>query len=555
MSKLLVVDLDGTFIKNDMLFESFVFSFFRNPLIFIKCFILLLSKDPIVNIKSFLSNFYLKKFANHALNIRSSVKKLIQSKKNLGYKVFLVSASHESIVKSVYEEFTDLFDGYYGSSSTNGNISGQHKLDFIKDHFNDCEFEYVGDSKKDIVIWNNSVHAYCVTSDKNILNKVTAEKTVVNEHLFKNKCDINNNITPPHLTQLLTYIVKQLRIHQWAKNSLIFLPAIAVHSLLPSQDYVNLIFSFLPFSLLASSVYIINDFIDLDDDRMHKTKCNRPLASCNLSIPQGFLLLILCLISSVILCLLVSKIFLLLCIAYFVGNLLYSLKLKKIVLFDCIILAMMYVYRIGLGVEVTSVPLSPWMMSFAFFIFLSLAFIKRYSELFNLNKRSQDGDDSSKENNEEKSKIDRSDNSVECDFIIYLLKFSDESSAPNNNKNLTSHNANEQGSKDTLIKTSRGYQLSDINLIMLFAVVSGFLSVLVCNLYYNSDEVKHTFKCVWLTYLSLPVLVYWQCRVYLKAHRGHMNEDPVMFAINDKVSILLGIMFVIFFSLGAVVPW
>lgn len=491
MSKeILTIDLDGTLIKSDMLFEAFIYRFFRNPLIIFACFYFLFIKRSKLALKEFLSKSLIDNFSASDIPFNENVKELILQKRGEGYKCYLVSASVDPVVQKFYSAYHELFDGAFGSNKERGNLAGSNKLKFIKELVASegaDSFCYVGDSAKDIVIWNETKEAYCNTTKSSIIGKIRVPKVIIKEKVSK----VSKLIT------LSKAILKQMRVHQWAKNSLIFLPAVATHHLLAWGDYLNLLVAFFAFSFLASSVYIINDFLDINDDRAHVSKRNRPLASCKLPIPLGFILLFVCLGISFGFAYFVSWLLVYMCLAYFILNLAYSIKLKKIVLFDCIILSLMYVYRIGIGVCVTTLILSPWMMSFSFFLFLSLAFVKRYSELYNLAK-SSDG------------------------------------------KN---------------VKNSRGYHVADMNLIMLFAVVSGVVSVLVCNLYYNSEEVKETFKTLWITYLSLPVLVYWLCRVFLLTYRGQMNEDPVLFAIKDKTSFILGVAFVVLFSLGATLSW
>ena len=271
------------------------------------------------------------------------------------------------------------------------------------------------------------------------------------------------------------------------------MPAVTAHELLGLSSYLTLLIAFLGFSVITSAVYVVNDLIDLDNDRAHATKCYRPLASSALSIPMGFGLLFGCLIAGGILACSVSLKFLLLSFIYLIANFAYSIKLKKIYILDCIALALMYSYRIFLGIEVLHLELSVWLMSFSLFFFLALAFIKRYSELF-------------KAKSEQKKSI-----------------------------------------------KGRGFIVNDMPLVMSMAVGSGFLSLLIFDLYLNDEFIKNMFSSIWFVYFCIPVLLYWLARMFLLCNRGLMHEDPVIFALRDKGSLTMGAVFVMLYLLGALI--
>lgn len=465
-----IVDLDGTLIKSDMLVESFVYSFLKNPLVIFLCLSWLIFSGK-QKLKEELSKRYL---LNNILTVpvNFDVIELLKEKKSQNYRCYLVSASDELIVKAFFERFIDLFDGCFGSSKDRGNLSSSSKLQFLKSQFN--VFEYVGNSKDDLCIWNASSKAYCVTKDDRLFKKVNVEKYQI--------MDIKKSI--------LYLIAKQLRVHQWAKNVLIFIPIIAARDNVILTDIVNVILSFFAFSAVASLVYVVNDLIDLSNDRSHATKRNRPFASGNLNLLYGLLLIFVLPIIAVIISLNVSFVLLMFCIGYFILNILYSKILKKVALLDCVFLSLMYVYRVIVGSLVISINISPWLLSFSFFLFLSLSFVKRYAEI---------------------EKMSSSENKA----------------------------------------IGRGYIKDDKFLLLIMSVALGFISVLICNLFYNSDEIKHTFKSIWFAYINLPILSYWLCRIYLITFRGQMNEDPVMFAIKDKVSLFLGVSFVIIYYISS----
>lgn len=467
----LIVDLDGTLISSDMLVETFVYAFLKNPFIVFLCtyWLFIFGKQRLKH--ELASRYNLDNVSSVPVN--QDVINLIKEKISIGYNCYLVSASDERIVKSFYERFSDLFDGYYGSSYDHGNLSSKKKLQLLKSKF--VNFEYIGNSKDDLCIWNSSSKAFCVTYNKDLYNKVNAEKIL---------------ITPPHIKSNLFYVIKQLRVHQWSKNVLIFLPIIASRENVITTDLLNIIVVFFAFSVVASFVYVINDLIDLSNDRSHLTKKNRPFASGNLNLLYGLVFICVLPILILIISLQVSSTLFALCVGYFVFNLVYSKVLKKIAILDCVALSLMYVYRIALGSIVISSAISPWLLSFSFFLFLSLSFVKRFAEI---------------------SKMKSSDNQT----------------------------------------VGRGYMRDDQIFLMIMAISLGLISVLICNLFYNSDEISHTFKNIWIAYFNLPILTYWLCRVYLITFRGKMNEDPVMFAIKDKISIVLGLSFVMIYFIAS----
>ena len=481
--KICCVDLDGTFIQSDMLYESFCYCFFKNPFIVFCCVYWLLIGGK-VKLKAELASRYNFDPLTICKN-KAVIEQIIRIRTENG-KTYLVSASDESIVKKFYLSYSDLFDDYF--ATTDGvNLSSKNKASFLTQKFGIHGFEYIGNSNDDIAVWNACSYAYCVNKDRSLFNKITVPK----QFLLDNSNTADGSKTKPK--RKLALIVKQLRCYQWAKNSLLFVPAVTAHELLSFSSYLTLLVAFLGFSVITSAVYVVNDLIDLDNDRSHATKCKRPLASSALSIPMGFALLFGCLIIGGMLACLVSFKFLLLTLIYLVANFAYSVKLKKIYILDCIALALMYSYRIFLGNEVVYLDISVWLMSFSLFFFLALAFTKRYSELFKA-KREQ---------------------------------------------------------KDSI--KGRGFIVADMPLVMSMAVGSGFLSLLIFDLYLNDEHIKSMFTSVWFVYFCIPILLYWLARIFLQSGRGQIHEDPVIFALKDKGSLTLGIIFVALYLLGSII--
>lgn len=279
----------------------------------------------------------------------------------------------------------------------------------------------------------------------------------------------------------LRLIVRALRLHQWAKNFLIFIPMIMAHRFSETWVVQSTLLAFASFGLLASATYLINDLFDLQADRAHPRKARRPFASGDLSPRWGFflipVLLLLCLLCAWPL----PITFLWVLLFYLVSTLAYSSYVKHIPLVDVLVLAGLYSVRILAGSKATDTPISPWLLAFSMFLFLSLAFMKRVSELIALRQKNQA--------------------SIE----------------------------------------DRGYQSIDLQQLESFGAASGYLSVLVLALYINSMEVSTLYKQPIVLWLISPALLYWISRVWLFTHRGQMHDDPIVFAIKDKASYILAL--------------
>ncbi|PTL81478.1 UbiA family prenyltransferase [Vitiosangium sp. GDMCC 1.1324] len=276
-------------------------------------------------------------------------------------------------------------------------------------------------------------------------------------------------------------LLKALRVHQWAKNVLVFVPILAAHKALNVPLLLQALLGFISFSLCASSVYVLNDLLDLDSDRKHPTKRRRPFAAGDLSVRTGLLLAPLLLGAGAAVALVLPREFLALLGTYYGITLAYSLYLKQVVMLDVLLLAGLYTVRIFGGSLAVGVPTSSWLFTFSMFLFLSLALVKRLSE-------------------------------------VRRLRLSNESAAP-----------------------GRGYVAGDYEQLAMLGVSSGYLSVLVLALYITSKEVTVLYLHPERLWLLCPVMMYWVGRVWLLAHRGQVNEDPLVFALKDKVSYAVGL--------------
>jgi 4-hydroxybenzoate polyprenyltransferase len=275
-------------------------------------------------------------------------------------------------------------------------------------------------------------------------------------------------------------ILRLLRPHQWSKNALLAVPLLASHGAGGAGALRHLLLAIAAFCLCASAVYVLNDLLDVESDRAHPHKCRRPLASGEVTAGAAIILIPALLGAAALIAVWLPARFGLLLAGYCALTCLYSYVLKGRVLLDALCLAGLYTLRVIAGAAAAQVPLSFWLLLFSVFLFLSLAFVKRYAELDALRRAGR------------------------------------------------------------LKATGRGYCVDDLSVLQSFGIGAGYLSVLVLALYINSPaiaELYHRPKYVW----TLCVLMlYWVSRVWMKAHRGTMNEDPVVYALKDPISIGVG---------------
>lgn len=272
--------------------------------------------------------------------------------------------------------------------------------------------------------------------------------------------------------------LKQLRVHQWVKNLLVFVPLLASFQFLKSSTaFASLALAFVSFSLVSSSVYICNDLLDLENDRAHSIKRNRPLASGKISKKQAVVVAVLVLAAGLMVGYFVGLAFFVIVSAYLVLTFVYSIWLKRIALIDVISLAGLYTLRVVAGGLAAGIELSFWLLAFSVFFFLSLAWVKRYAELESIQK---DGETKA---------------------------------------------------------VGRGYAVTDMPLILVFGASSAFLAVLIFALYLDSAAIKEQYALPEIGWLAIPFLMYLIGRMWFKAHRGEMNQDPLLFLFRDWPSI------------------
>jgi 4-hydroxybenzoate polyprenyltransferase len=239
-------------------------------------------------------------------------------------------------------------------------------------------------------------------------------------------------------------------------------------------------------------VYIANDLLDLESDRTHPRKRSRPFASGQAPIWLGVVLIPALILLSLAIAQYVRGSFFIWLLIYFGLTCAYSWSLKRLVVVDCLTLAILYTLRIVAGAAAVGVPLSFWLLAFSIFLFLSLAFVKRYAEL-----QAQSNSDSKKVH-------------------------------------------------------GRGYYIDDASVVQQLGITSGYAATLVFALYLNSDNIIKLYRTPEMIWGALPLMLLWISRMWLKAHRGLMHDDPIVFAFNDKVSLIIGALFVAILILARV---
>jgi len=468
----LCVDLDGTLIHSDMLHESAFGLLKVSPLSVLRLPWVLIAQG-----KAALKQLIARKtqFDASVLPYNQDFLLWLREQHESGRRLVLCTASDQSIADAIAQHL-GLFDDVMASNGS-VNLEGRHKANALVDRFGEKGFDYAGNSIPDLEVWKRARKAVVVNASPRLIREVTAVIDV--EAVFAG------------LNSKLTIWAKALRLHQWLKNGLLLVPLFAAHQLNDDTVWLSLLWAFVAFSLCASSVYIANDLLDLESDRKHPRKRNRPFASGALPVYKGALLapvlfLLSCGVGSY-----VGSDFLHWLLIYFVLTCIYSVKLKQLVLVDCMTLAILYTLRIVAGAAAVGGALSFWLLAFSVFLFLSLAFIKRFAEL-----------------------------------QVQLL----------------------QGKHKAY---GRGYFTDDAPMIQMLGIASGFMSVLVLALYMNSPEVLLLYSQPEWLWGNVPLMVFWVSWLWLRAHRGEMHDDPLIFAVKDRVSLVSGVLFAGFLLLGS----
>nr|WP_259295018.1 UbiA family prenyltransferase [Paraburkholderia sp. DHOC27] len=453
----LCVDLDKTFTHTDLLFESFLVLVKKNPLYIFLCVAWRLKGKA-----------WLKSQIAVRINLDVSVLpynvallEYLRAEQARGRTLYLCTATNAGLAQAIADHFGIFTEVLASSDSLN--LAGPNKAAALVNKFGRRGFDYCGDSKADLPVWALARRAM-VIGDKRMAS--AARRVNPNVVLIEKE------------GPLLRLIAKEMRIYQWVKNLLIFVPLLASHRFTDVKSIIAAAIAFVSFSLCASCVYLMNDLLDLDADRRHVRKSKRPFASGQLSVSLGINLAGALLVASAALTALLPMSFAYVLAGYFVATLSYSLFLKRHMLIDVFTLGALYTARIVAGGAADGIPLSYWLVLFSGLLFLSLAMVKRYTEL---------------------------------DALV------------RNGKTAAA---------------GRGYIAQDIMILCAFGTAAAYAAVLVLALYMNSAEVNVLYRHQAPLWVLFGLLLYWISRVWMLAFRGQMNDDPIVFAVKDRTSLI-----------------
>lgn len=456
----LCVDLDGTLVKTDMLMETLVAVVRRRPWLAFAVPLWLARGRPALK----------RELAERAgtdpacLPYDEVLVAELRRERAAGRHLVLATAADKCVAQSVAGHL-GLFDEVMASDGT-VNLKGEVKAVALAARFGERGFDYAGNDRFDIPIWKRSREALVAGATPEILRALTAANT---PHRALER--------PAPRTFMLA---RALRLYQWAKNLLVFVPLLTAHRVLEPGSAASSVLAFLAFSLVASAVYLLNDLSDLEADRRHPTKRGRAIAAGELPIASAIAMIPVLVLGAAVISLLLPWTFGALLVVYVSANLAYSFFLKRVALVDVFVLAGLYGLRILAGAAAIGVPVSHWLLAFSLFAFLSLALAKRYVEVANV------------------------------------------------------------AARDGSHVEGRGYSTGDGALLGTLGIVSGYLSVLVFALYITSGEVQVLYGTPGLLWLIGPLLLFWITRIWFLAYRGRLHEDPLLFALRDGASYAIG---------------
>jgi 4-hydroxybenzoate polyprenyltransferase len=390
------------------------------------------------------------------LPYRESFLAYLREEKAKGRYLVLATAAHSSIAQAVATHL-GIFDKVLATESGH-NLKGEAKLQAIREHVG-ASFVYAGDSKADLPVWFAAEKSVLVGAAPHIVALV--QNSVPVERCF-----------PKESTGLADWF-QALRVHQWLKNVLLFVPLLTAFSFMEAEKLGSIMLAFLSFSFAASATYLVNDLLDIESDRAHPRKCCRPFASARVSIVHGIFVAGAAFFLAFAVAIMVSTGFCMMLLLYLVLTSAYSWKLKEYVLIDVLMLSFLYTLRILAGSVAAGITTSSWLLAFSVFLFLSLALVKRCAELM-------------------------------------LLK----------QNNITAT----QG---------RDYRVSDLVVLWPLGVGAALASVVVFGLFINAAETQARYTEPYLLWLVAIGLIYWLGRLWIKTSRGEMDDDPMVYAVRD----------------------
>jgi 4-hydroxybenzoate polyprenyltransferase len=388
----------------------------------------------------------------------------LTAERTSGRSLWLCADSNELLAECIAQHLK-LFDGVLASDRCI-NLVAKTKASKLVRQFGKGRFDYCGSGWKELAIWRQAQSAVVVRGRRRLTQETA-------------RCVPTASVSAPLSSRYKAFFLA-LRPHQWAKNGLVVVPLLAAHQLTDLSAALAGLMAVMSFCLCASSVYVLNDLLDLNVDRAHPRKCKRPFAAGRLPLSVGFFMAPALLGLAFGMAALLHASFTAVLAGYYVLTLAYSFSLKEKILIDALVLACLYTLRIVAGVAAVDVPLSFWMLLFSVLLFMSLAFVKRYAELDALQRR------------------------------------------------------------DQLQAIGSGYEVRDLPILQSLGCASGYFSVLVLALYVNSPEIEALYRHPQYIWALCVLILIWISWVWMKAQRGRMDDDPVVFAFRDGVSVSVG---------------
>ena len=471
----LCVDLDGTLVRSDTLHEQLVRAVLARPWALPGLGLSLLSGRAAFKRKvSTLGQLDPARLPYH-----EGLVAWLREEKARGRTLVLATAADESVAASIAAHL-GIFDAVVSSNGSH-NLKGEHKAERLAERYGKGGFAYAGNSTADIPVWQHSGQRILVNTSRRLDADVA--RTMEVERRFERGG-----------RGLVRSLIKAIRAYQWVKNLLVFLPLLLAHRISDRAALLASLLTFFAFSLTASSIYLVNDLTDLDSDREHPRKRARPFASGDLPLSYGFLGPALMIAGLTLAAVFVSIPTLVMLVIYVVVTTAYSSVLKTKPLIDVFTLAGLYTIRLLTGGIAAQIHVSIWLLGFSMFAFLSLAFLKRSSEL--------------------------------TAAVREALK----------------------------VNARRGYRPEDHGLLQVMGVAAAFLAALILALYLSSPEARAQYRSPMWLWLSVPIVLFAQCRLWLSSARGEMTDDPIVYAVKDPASWIAILCLVIVFALATLAP-
>jgi 4-hydroxybenzoate polyprenyltransferase len=454
----LCVDLDYTLISSDIIIEQIVTLIKQSPIYIFQILLWYL-----------FGKTHLKKKLSEKVNLdvkllpyRNEVIRFLKTEKEKGRPLILVTATLQDVAEKINHHL-NLFDDVYGSNQK-FNLKGKNKAKFLAEKFGVKNFDYIGDSFADVSIWKIANKAYAITNSRTVLFRL--------KHLSSFVTNFAERATS------FSDFLKLIRVHQWLKNLLVFIPLLLAHKFDHTAIWISATVAFLSFSFGASSLYIVNDILDIKSDRNHPEKSKRPITNGMISAYTGLFISTLLFLLSFIIGLNLGLIFVAVLLVYIFANLLYSLYLKQVPIWDIFILSTLYVIRLYAGSVSTGITISNWLLAFSLFFFLSLAGLKRFTEL-----------------------------SLISDKDIETL--------------------------------GRPYKSDSISIIQNIGLNSSFASIIIFILYINSEKVLQLYKSPELLWFDAFLLLLWNINLWFLSSKGKAEFDPILTSVKNPFSLFL----------------